>query len=151
MKNQFNDEVHAFLGPKGAFLSESKIRYREKNPENIVLFDANVCFVHKNVENRFFGFLKKTTYTAEKIWWGDFDLTENWKAIKNLALATGNTVVLLYEMDARFNYEDNPRWENYIYKVDGKGEETLGASIMDRVMWTEDTICLIRKSVEAEE
>jgi hypothetical protein len=148
MKSQFKDEVFAFLGPQGAFLSGSKSGYRKNNPTNIVAFNANICFVHENVEKRFFGLFKKTTYTAEKIWWGDFDLTKNWQAIKNLAQATGKTVVLLYEMDGRFENEGNPRWEKFVYKVDGNGKETLGESIKPYVMWTEDSITLIPEDTE---
>jgi len=143
MENQFKDEVYAFLGPQGALLSGSKSGYRKSNPTNIVVFNANIFFVHEKVEKRFFGLFKKTTYAAEKIWWGDFDLTKNWRSIKNLAQATGKTVVLLYEMDGSFENDENPLWEKFIYKVDGNGKETLGEYIKPYVMWTEDTIAFI--------
>ena len=143
MKNPFKEEIYTFLGPTGAMIAGSKSRYRKTNPLNIVLFNANVCFVKENVERKFFGLIKKKTVTSEKIWWGDFDLTENLNALKNLAEATGETVVLLYEMDGRFENEENPLWENFVYKVTPEGKETLGKSIMSHVIWTEDTITRI--------
>jgi hypothetical protein len=143
MNNPSKEEIYAFLGPAGAMISGSKSLYRKSNPLNVAVFNANVCFVKENVERKLFGLIKKKTYTAEKIWWGDFDLTKNWKALKNLAEATGETVVLLYEMDGRFENEDSPRWEKFVYMVSPDGKEKLGESIMPYVMWTEDAITYI--------
>lgn len=149
MNNPSKEEIYAFLGPVGAMIGGSKSGYRKANPLNVAIFNANVCFVKENIERKLFGLIKKKTYTAEKIWWGDFDLTKNWKALKNLAEATGETVVILYEMDGRFENENAPLWEKFIYMVTPGGKESLGQSIMPYVMWTDESITYIPEETES--
>ena len=138
-----SEEVYAFLGPCGAMLSGSKSAYRNANPKNLVWFNANVCLLKEEKVSRFFGLFSKTNTKAEKVWWGDFDLTANRNWLKNLAEATGETVILLTEMDGRFENEDNPLYKNFVYKVTPSGDESFGEWYADNVMITDEVIELI--------
>ncbi len=139
---QFQDEIRAFLGPEGAMLASSKSGYRNEHPNNLIIFNANVCFLEEEKTN-FLSFFKKKSTTATKIWWGDFDLTSNRNGLKNLANAIGKTVILLFEMDARFGAESMPKWQNYLYMVTPDGDEKLGECIAYRVKIDDEEISII--------
>lgn len=89
------------LGYCGAMISSSKSRYRDRFPDNLAVFNANICT--KN----------------GKIWYGDFDVTKDEKKLINLALTLGERIYVLYEMDGRFDSEDAPRIERAVYSTDG--------------------------------
>lgn len=79
------------LGFPGKMISASKSGYRERNSENLTIFNSNVC-------------------TEEgKIWWGDIDVTKSKENLSNLAKEMGKTIYVLYEMDGRFENEKSPK------------------------------------------
>lgn len=96
------------LGHPGLMIGASKSRYVEKKPRNLVVFNSNI-------------FLGK-----EKIWYGDVDVTEDREKLKQLAVAVGGEILVLREMDGRFEHEKSPVLKNFVYKVDEHGRETLG-------------------------
>ena len=49
--------VLATLGPRGRMISGSKTGYRDRHPDHLPVFNANVCF------------------GSSKVWHGDLDLT----------------------------------------------------------------------------
>lgn len=79
------------LGFPGKMISASKSGYRDRNPENLVVFNSNVCTVEG------------------KIWWGDVDVTLSKEDLSSLAKEIGKTVYVLFEMDGRFENEKNPK------------------------------------------
>lgn len=100
-----NNKIIEILGPSGRMLSASKGRYAFNNPDNIVIFNANVFNSKK-----------------EKIWYGDLDLsTKDIDNINKVAVELKNTLYVLREMDGRFEYEDNPNIKAAIYTVNKKG------------------------------
>ena len=101
------------LGWPGRMISASKSGYREQYPDNLSIFNANVC-------------------TDEgKIWWGDIDVTLSKEDLINLAVGTGKTVYVLYEMDGRFENEDNPKIEEAAVKFLPDGTVELKASLRE--------------------
>jgi len=72
----------------GRLLSYSKSAYCREHPKNIVIFNSNV-FSEK--ENR-------------KVWFGDIDLTEDRKALSEIAKQIGK-ICVLSEMNGRFGNE----------------------------------------------
>jgi hypothetical protein len=88
----------AVLGMPGRMISNSKSAYKEKNPNNLVIFNANVC------TNDF------------KIWWGDLDLTESIEELSDLAEALEEDIYVLYELDGRFENENKPLVNKFAVK-----------------------------------
>lgn len=83
-------KICSLLGPTGMMVGSSKSIYLYENPNNLVVFNANLC-------------------TKEgKVWHGDLDLTLVSHKIQQAASATGETLYVLYEQDARFENEENP-------------------------------------------
>lgn len=91
------------LGAVGRMISGSKSGYRNSNPGNLVVFNANIIVESDGV--------------FEKIWYGDVDITKDEAHIK--AAAVGCTIYVLSEMDARFDNEESPNIKNFMYKTDG--------------------------------
>jgi hypothetical protein len=90
----------------GRLVSQSKSHYLDSNPDNIVVFNANVCITKSGLFRR-----RKT----DKIWYGDLDVTKDMRKIEALAEAIGERVYVLREMDARFENEDSPKLENAVF------------------------------------
>jgi len=80
----------------GRMISHSKSFYWEQHPYNTVIFNANI--IAKNEEGNFI-----------KIWWGDIDLSEEGDSVKEIAKELDTTLYVLYEMDGRFENEENPK------------------------------------------
>lgn len=120
------------LGGLGKLVSWSKSGYRERYPKNLVVFNSNVLVVHKRK------FLKKET--AEKIWYGDIDITLERENLKKLAQTLETTVVVLSESDARFANENSPLLKNFIYKVTPEGKEEIKESFKN--MYNEETLTI---------
>jgi hypothetical protein len=89
------------LGHPGRMISYSKGQYRWDNPDNLVAFNANVCAMKDGV--------------CAKVWHGDFDVTVSEAQLKKLAEASGCTIYLLSESDARFETENAPRLEYAVW------------------------------------
>lgn len=83
------------LGAAGRMLSHSKSFYYERHRGNHVAFNANVF-------SRRLG----------KLWWGDLDLTLDGPKLQALADRLGEEVVVLYEMDGRFERATDPAWDH---------------------------------------
>ena len=94
------------LGFPGRMISGSKSGYRSKLPENVAIFNANLC-------------------TKEgKIWYGDIDLTISSSKLIYLCKELNSDLYVLYETDARFENEKNPLLNRAvaIFKPDGSIE-----------------------------
>jgi hypothetical protein len=89
------------FGYPGAMLSGSKTA----RPGHVVVWNANVC-------SREHG----------KMWFGDIDLTDGgYDKANALADKLGVTVYVLREMDARFENERSPKFENAVYSTEKEG------------------------------
>lgn len=102
------------LGTPGRMISGSKSGYRERHPDNLAIFNANIC-VEKS-----------------KIWFGDIDLTLSADDLKSIAAETGETLYVLYEMDARFENEENPKIESAAASFHPDGTVTLHEWLRDK-------------------
>jgi hypothetical protein len=88
-------DAQDILGYPGAMLSGSKTA-----PANqTVVWNANVVME------------KDEKFT--KVWFGDLNLTRRKDDLLKLAQTLDAAVYVLYEMDARFEYENDPRIDNY--------------------------------------
>jgi hypothetical protein len=85
------EQLNVALGYPGRMISGSKSGYRDRHPDNFVVFNSNICT------------------ESEKVWFGDIDLTLQKEALCELAKANNETIYVLYEMDARFENEDSPQ------------------------------------------
>jgi hypothetical protein len=102
------------LGISGRMISGSKSGYRERKPNNLAIFNANIC-------------VEKT-----KIWYGDIDLTESIDDLKMIAIQTGETLYVLYEMDARFEHEEDPQIQNAAVVILPDGTVNLHEWLRDK-------------------
>ena len=73
----------------GRMISFSKSDYRDRNPNSVCYFNANIV-----------------TAKEGKIWYGDLDLTKDGETLKVIAEEIGQIIYVLREMDGRFEYED---------------------------------------------
>ena len=87
MENTAHDALKNCGLIAGRMISYSKSTYRQKYPENIVAFNANI-------------FTKK-----EKVWWGDLDITKDSESLQRAATECGETLYVLRELDGRFENE----------------------------------------------
>jgi hypothetical protein len=83
-------KAQEILGFAGRMLSVDKSRYTLRFPDNVVVFNSNVCT------------------EAGKIWFGDVDVTKDEDKFKALAEALGEKVYVLRELDGRFDNEGVP-------------------------------------------
>ena len=73
----------------GRMISGSKSGYRERYPNNEVVFNANIVIASRG-----------------KVWYGDLDLTLDMEALQQVAGVLKEPLYVLREMDARFENED---------------------------------------------
>jgi hypothetical protein len=97
------DALLGTLGHSGRMISFSKSAFRRAYPENVAVFNANVCL------------------TAGKVWHGDVDLTVGESTLAALAERIGETVYVLFERDGRFEHEDHPRLDEAVFSVTSSG------------------------------
>ncbi len=84
------------LGFNGRMISADKVGYSNRFPDNVVVYNSNVC-------------------TAEgKIWFGDVDVTKDGAKLTALAEALGEKVYVLREMDGRFDNEGAPKLDRAV-------------------------------------
>lgn len=74
----------------GRMISGSKSMYRQKYPDNLVIFNSNIIIE-----------------SLGKVWHGDVDITREAATLKAIANDIGENLYILYEMDARFGNEDS--------------------------------------------
>jgi hypothetical protein len=84
------------LGPMGRLIAGSKTVYNYDNPENAVVYNANL-FTSK-----------------EKIWYGDLDLTLDLEALMDAAEDLKEPIFVFYEPEGRWVAPD---FNNYVIKV----------------------------------
>jgi hypothetical protein len=71
-------------------ISGSKSLYMRAYPDNDVIFNANII-----------------TESHGKIWHGDLDVTVDRENLEKIAQKLGEPLYILYEMDARFEHEND--------------------------------------------
>ena len=86
----------------GRMISGSKSEYRQRNPENEVIFNANIFILGEG-----------------KVWWGDLDLTLDHDSLQSISKKIGKKLYILREMDGRFENENasDPHVIKYAAKV----------------------------------
>ena len=72
----------------GRMISGSKSGYMSRNPNNNVVFNANIV-----------------TKKSGKVWHGDLDITLDIDKLKSVAVKLNEDLYILREMDARFENE----------------------------------------------
>jgi calcineurin-like phosphoesterase family protein len=75
---------------EGRIISGSKSGYRTEFPDHVVIFNANIVIRSKG-----------------KIWYGDLDLTLEEDKLKSISEKFGEPLYILYEMDGRFEHEND--------------------------------------------
>jgi len=111
MKEHLSKIAEEHLGFSGKMISFSKSGYVRKNPDNLVVFNSNVC-------------------TDEgRIWHGDIDVTLSYDSLSDLARETGKTVYVLMEMDGRFENEETPLLKKAIVQFPPEGGHNLTSSL----------------------
>lgn len=78
---------------RGAMLGPSKSGYASSHKNDLVIFNANIC-----------------TKQHGKIWYGDLNVTKSQDHLYTLTDDVGEDLYVLYEMDARFQFEDDPQF-----------------------------------------
>jgi len=102
------------LGYPGRMISGSKGSYIKNNPDNLAVFNANICTIDG------------------KIWYGDLDITKDIGKLKELAKKTILDIFVLREMDARFENENNPKISAAVMRVTPEGVVTLRADLAEQ-------------------
>lgn len=90
----------SIIGFEGKMISFSKSGYRLENPENLVMFNANI--------------IQKTEKGYEKIWFGDLDITLDYEKLVRISECLDTEIFVLHEMDARFDRESDPNVLNFV-------------------------------------
>ena len=75
----------------GAMIGASKSAYASSHKNDLVVFNANLC-----------------TKEFGKVWYGDLNVTKSKEHLHRLADDAGVDIYVLSEMDARFEFEENP-------------------------------------------
>ena len=110
------EKATQILGWQGRMMSGSKSGYCKSWPENIAVFNANVIALDQ---------------TVTKIWYGDLDITKDIDKLKDLSREIGIPVLVLREMDARFEHEENPNVDAFVVKVGPVGDVKIGDRYRD--------------------
>ena len=71
---------------------------------HVCVFNANLC-----------------TKSKGKFWFGDIDLTDDIEQLKLAAQEQGEDVYVLREIDARFQNEATPKFENAVARIEPTG------------------------------
>lgn len=88
--------INEKLGYPGKMISGSKSGYRNHYPDNMAIFNANLCI------------------DEGKVWHGDIDVTKSKNDLQEIADKTGKKLYVLFEMDGRFDYEEDPLLKNAV-------------------------------------
>ena len=93
------------LGMAGRMIAASKSSYRTRYPDRVPVFNGNVCIE-----------------PAQKIWFGDIDLTLDEPKLFALARALNTKVYVVLERDGRFQGRDErPLLDRAVYSVTPEG------------------------------
>jgi len=82
-------ESHGFHSAR--MIAGSKSAYKGSKSKDLIIFNANV-------------FMKD----MGKVWYGDLNLTEDYKILKKISDSLDTTLYVLWEMDGRFGKEKKP-------------------------------------------
>jgi hypothetical protein len=94
-------------------ISASKTGYCPKHPDRFPVFNANVC-----VE------------PAQKVWFGDLDLTTDEPKLVALARVLDLKIYVLYERDGRFGGgDDEPLLDRAVYSVTPDGVTVINSEM----------------------
>ena len=93
--------IESILGHRGRLISGSKSMYHHAFPRDLAVFNANLIV------------------DGKKVWYGDINITKDVEKLKEIALKIGKPVFILSEMAARFDTENSPKVEEFIFKTDG--------------------------------
>lgn len=98
------EDLELLLGSSGRLITASKGRYRYNNPQNIVVYNANLV-----------------TTDGVKLWHGDLDLTLDFDILAELAKKHDVGLCVLPEMAARFENETAPKMGDTIVEITESG------------------------------
>ena len=99
------------MGYPGKLISGSKSGYRDHHPDNLIVFNSNLV----------------AESTGKRVWYGDIDITKSRELLRKLASEEQDTFLVLREMDGRFENEEKPLIERFVYKVSPDGAEEVGS------------------------
>ena len=88
---EIQQHFSAFGFHDARMIAGHKWDYTEEHEGDLVIFNANVLMPNYG-----------------KVWFGDLNLTEDYKTLKKIAESLNTTLYILWEMDARFGEEDKP-------------------------------------------
>lgn len=116
---EFEQLIRETIGWPGRMISGSKSAYSDSHKQNVPIFNANLC-----------------TKLRGKIWFGDLDLTLDKDKLATLAIELNEDIYVLRELDARFENEAAPKFEEaaIIFKADGGweiGTKSIYRDILD--------------------
>jgi len=100
---RYRRPLEATVGPAGRLISFSKSGYRERHPDRVPVFNANLAL------------------RGGRVWYGDLDLSVDELALVELARRVGQSVYLLRESDSRFEHEAHPLLGRAVYQVNQDG------------------------------
>ena len=89
MEIQKHFEAHGFYDAR--MISGHKWDYTEEHKDDLIIFNANVLMPNYG-----------------KVWYGDLNLTEDYKILKKISESLNTTLYILWEMDGRFGEENKP-------------------------------------------
>ena len=116
MKNiETTQIIERVLGYSGRMISGSKSGYRKVYPENVPVFNANLVI--------------EDAGKYVKVWHGDVDLTVDAEKLLKASEKAGKKLYVLYEMDARFEREEDPAIERRIASYDASQPQNLQVEI----------------------
>lgn len=107
------DKLEEKLGICGRLISGSKSGYRNRYPLNVAIFNSNLIV------------------DGVKVWYGDIDITKRRNDLRELAVELDKDLIILYETDGRFEYENKPRVDQYVYIAKADGTDEIGPRIKD--------------------
>lgn len=119
------ETIVEILGWEGRMISGSKSGYMRIYPDNMVAFNANLILMGPGSDN-------------SKIWYGDLDVTRDIDKLKQLAIALGESIIVLREMDARFENKTVPRVDNFLIRIEKDGSYSLGK--MEKEYFSPETL-----------
>ncbi len=88
---EIQQHFSAFEFHDARMIAGHKWDYTKEHIDDLIIFNANVLMPE-------FG----------KVWYGDLNLTEDYKTLKKIAESLNTTLYILWEMDGRFGEETKP-------------------------------------------
>ena len=88
---EIQQHFSAFGFHDARMIGGSKVDYNSEHRDDLIIFNANVLMPNYG-----------------KVWYGDLNLTEDYKTLKKISESLNTTLYILWEMDARFGKEDKP-------------------------------------------